>query len=105
MSNRPSPENQPGGMRVMSRYCATCVFTARSGIRPGPRFEALQHEWNTRDTHQVCTYAVAGDSDSDDNQDIVCHGFFREVFLPTGLGQMLRIAERQGGFEYVDPPA
>jgi hypothetical protein len=113
MTARPLPENHPGGMRVMSRYCATCVFTSRSHVRPGPRFEALRREWNARDTHQTCTYpGLDGDSDRDDDEepgldgeDIVCHGFFREVFLPTGLGQMLRLAERLGGFEYVDPPA
>lgn len=112
MTGTPLPQNHPGGMRVMSRYCATCVFTSRSHMRPGPLFDALRREWNARDTHQTCTYgSVEGDSRGGDNEgpgrddnDIVCHGFFREVFLPTGLGQMLRTAERLGGFEYVDPP-
>ncbi len=112
MNSRPLPDSHVGGMRVMSRYCATCVFTSRSGIRPGPLFDALRREWDAHDTHQLCTHTVDGVAQADEQEaavtspeGIVCHGFFREVFIPTGLGRALRIAARECGFEYVDPPA
>ncbi|TAJ19939.1 MAG: hypothetical protein EPO65_05280 [Dehalococcoidia bacterium] len=98
VTGTPLPPNQPGGMRVMSQYCAICVFTSRSHMRPGPLFDALRREWNAHDTHQTCMYTAV------ERDNIVCHGFFREVFLTTGLGQELRIAQQVAGFEYVDPP-
>lgn len=107
------PPDHPGGLRVMSKMCATCVFTDRSPVRAGRRHD-LERSWVARDTHQVCHHSAVWDESDGEVEDeadevpplerqVVCHGFFREVFLRHGTGQMLRIAERLGGFEYVNP--
>ena len=99
------PPHTAGGMKVMRRHCDTCVFTDRSPLRPG-RMRDLEQSWQSLDTHQTCHHAGVGNEEEGlIGEDIVCHGFFRSVFLTKGIGQGLRIAGRLIGYEYVEPPA
>lgn len=112
LADEERPELPPaavGGLKVFSKMCGTCVFGPKSPVRPG-RLRDLERQWQSKDTHQTCHLAGVGtgsDDDDDretlDGEDIVCHGFFREVFLRHGTGQNLRISGRLGGFEYIDP--
>lgn len=89
---RPLPPAHPNGRKVMAKMCATCVFSPRSPVGP-ERMRDLEQQWQQRDTHQTCHHAGIGVSDDEEDgeglegEDIVCHGFFREVYLRTGTGQ------------------
>jgi hypothetical protein len=106
VAERPElPPQADGSIRVMARMCSTCVFGTNAPIRPG-RMRDLEQQWQAKDCHQVCHHAGTGDEEEGfSGEDIVCHGFLRNVFLRHGTGQLLRIAERtSGGFNYVEPP-
>lgn len=107
----PLPPEWVGGAKVMSKHCATCVFTSRSPVGPA-RMRDLERTWRAKDTHQTCHHAGIGtysddDDDEDhptiDGEDVACFGFVREMFLSHGIGQYLRISARLGGFHYIDP--
>lgn len=95
------------GMKVMARDCDTCVFSKASPVRAG-RMAQLRAQWRARDTHQVCHHSAVWDEDDPEDgppdETVVCHGFFEHEFMERGTGQMLRISERLGGFEFVEPP-
>jgi len=104
------PPSCVGGLKVVEGRCDTCVFSKASPVRSG-RLRRLAQSWQRQDTHQVChQFPVAAEGDDGeetgmlDGENVVCGGFFDNVYLVRGTGQLLRIAERFGGFEYVPAP-
>lgn len=105
------PPDSPHGVKVMAKMCRTCVFSPASPVGAA-RLRDLERQWRSGDTHQVCHYSATASGDDDDWDDdddvppqdrVVCRGFFDNRYLTEGLGQLLRISERLGGFNYVDP--
>ena len=97
-------------MKVMAESCDTCVFGPKSPVSRA-RMAELRREWALRDTHQTCHHAGVAEEDENgeetgriDGEDIVCGGFFKNVYERRGTGQVLRIMERLGAIEFVAPP-
>lgn len=86
--------------KYLSKRCNTCIYT-RNGelmhLRPG-RVEEMTADTIARDTNVIChkSLNVSGEYP----WDVWCRGSLDE----KGPGQMMRIQERLGMLEEVDPP-
>ena len=98
-------------MIVRKTMCESCIF--REGSNLADRVEVLEDEWRIRDTHQICHDSAIGDGegelyDAETGEDVdpmdakVCRGFYENVYLEEGTGQMIRISERLGLLTFDD---
>jgi len=100
-------------VKVRATLCESCIF--RPGSVLAERIDArLAEEWAENDTHQTCHQSAIASDDDDGLMDpetgepvkpedaAVCRGFYQEVFLKKGTGQLLRIMERLDGLEFSD---
>lgn len=89
-------------MKVFKTPCFGCPFTKDSIVSP-ERAANIKADCETRDKHFIChksAHTMQGVP-----EEVACGGYFQNVYLKTGSGQLLRIMERLGGLEMIDIPA
>lgn len=101
------------GMRVMSKQCATCIFSNRSPISP-ERFQQLKEQWEAEGIQQECHHATM------QQEQIACRGHYEAaragkvnnyplIAVAAGFGlvglkidDLMQICERIGWVTFVD---
>lgn len=92
--------NRPDPIRVLTKRCNTCIYTQNGRLMhldPG-RVEGMTRETIALDTNVIChkSLNVSGEYP----WDVWCKGNL-EI---KGPGQMMRITDRLGMLQEVDPP-
>jgi hypothetical protein len=94
-------------MKVLTEQCATCIFRPGNLMHLHPqRVKQMVVACKAVDGYIPCHETMQyEDEDSDEYRATmdspVCRGFYDAY---PGLGQIIRIAERLGMIEFVDPP-
>ena len=99
-------------MKIRKTMCASCIF--RPGSPLADRVAVHEPTWREQDTHQTCHASAIGDNETDELYDpesgetvepsdaAVCRGFYEQVFMQNGTGQLLRIMGRLNALEFSD---
>jgi hypothetical protein len=86
------PHEESVAVEVFDRPCYGCPFSATSIVSPA-RVRDIRRGCVRDDRHFVCHKSTSTMNLTPGRQ-VVCGGYWRAVYLKTGAGQWLRIAQR-----------